>query len=147
MGSSRLDWFRASRTVTVAPGNGPIAEERECTINMTLEGTWPRGKRSKMTRNYTRSPRTDKKDRAGGGGIGASNYSNNRHSRVCEAKPAFCPSLFPGKDELASLINIDEIRETVTVPKIARGPVIYERQRGRIRISSFPEGKGEKSTI
>jgi len=31
--------FRVSRTITVAPGNGPIADERECTINMALEGT------------------------------------------------------------------------------------------------------------
>lgn len=106
--------FRASRTVTVAPGNGPIADERECTINMTLEGTWPRGKKSKMTRNYTRSPGTTRKGRAGGGGIerkeeGSSSYQITGILVSAEAKPAFCPPLVLGKDELAGLINIDEI--------------------------------------
>lgn len=64
-----LDWAVScvENGYTVPPGNGPIADERKCTINMTLEGTWPRGKKSKMTRNYTRSPRTTKKKGAASG--------------------------------------------------------------------------------
>lgn len=84
---------------------------------MTLEGTWPRGKKSKMTRNYMRSPRTTKKNGAGGEGGAAlghrtqrdPDYSNNRRPRGGKAKPAFYSPLFlDNEPAIRRLINIDE---------------------------------------
>lgn len=81
---------------------------------MTLEGTWPRGKKSKMTRNYTRSPRTTKKERDKRGRHrgteranegGRPDYSNNRRSRGGKAKPALCPPFFLGNERTNERMN------------------------------------------